>query len=188
MEQDEKAACALDDFRAYADDRYAEAEEKDDLAAMAVWARAYEKACKLALVYAVSEHALQPRIRQPATRWACQFVAHQTRQMLFMAGQHVADGEFDAQCKRMLEVLTKWRAKRRDAWMPHWHLSRSLNWSDRNLEEVVTALLGQQKVECTEGSTAGGGPRARRYRLRVATQVTAEKSGNWPAAGGVAAG
>ena len=176
VEQDEKAASALDDFRAFADDRYAEAEEKDDLAAMAVWARAYEKACKLALVYAVSEHALQPRIRQSATRWACQFVDHQTRQMLFMAGQHVADGEFDARCKRMLEVLTKWRARRGDTWMPHWNLSRSMSWSDRDLEEVVSALIGQQKIECMEGSTTGGGPRARRYRLRVTAQLPQKKA------------
>jgi len=165
VEATPEADAAMEECRAYADDRYAEAEEKDDPAAMAIWARACEKARKLALVHAVSADHLQPRIDERAVQWAWRFVDYQTRRMLFMAGQHVAEGEFDAKCKRMLEVLTSWRQRRGDAWMPHWELSRRLKWSDKDIEEVRNALRGQRRIEHDVGSTAGGGPVAQRYRL-----------------------
>ena len=85
--------------------------------------------------------------------------------MLFMAGQHVAEGEFDARCKRMLEVLGNWRKRRGDDWMPHWYLSRRLGWSDRDIEEVRNALVSQRRIAYEIGSTTGGGPVALRYRL-----------------------
>jgi len=171
VEATPEAETALEECRAFADDRYAEAEEKDDPAGMAIWARAYEKARKLALIYAVSADRLQMRIDERAVRWAWRFVDYQTRRMLFMAGQHVAEGEFDAKCKRMLEVLTSWRQRRGDAWMPHWELSRRLKWSDKDIEEVRNALRGQRRIEHDVGSTAGGGPVAQRYRLLVPNGV-----------------
>ena len=165
VEATAEAEAAMEECRAFADERYAEAEDKDDPAGMAIWARAYEKARKLALVYAVSENALKPRISEAAVQWAWRFVDYQTRRMLFMAGQHVAEGEFDARCKRMIEVLTSWRQRRGDAWMPHWELSRRLKWSDKDIEEVRNALRGQRRIEHDVGSSAGGGPVAQRYRL-----------------------
>jgi hypothetical protein len=165
VEATPEAEAALEEFHELADDRYAEAEDRDDPAGMAIWARAYEKARKLALIYAASENRLQMRIGEPAVRWAWRFVDYQTRRMLFMAGQHVAEGEFDARCKRMLEVLTLWRQRRGDAWMPHWELSRRLKWSDKDIEEVRHALRGQRRIEHDVGSTPVGGPVAVRYRL-----------------------
>jgi len=156
---------AMEECRTFADDRYAEAEEKDDPAAMAIWARAYEKTRKLALNFAVSENHRTPRVDEPAVRWAWRFVDHQTRRMLFMAGQHVAEGEFDARCKRMIEVLTSWRQRRGQAWMPHWELSRRLKWSDKDIEEVRNALRGQRRLEFDVGSTSEGGRIGQRYRL-----------------------
>lgn len=160
-----EAEAALDEFRELADDRYAEAEDRDDPAGMAIWARAYEKARKLALVYAASENHLQMRIGEPGVRWACRFVDYQTRRMLFMAGQHVAEGEFDARCKRMLEVLGNWRKRHADDWMPHWYLSRRLGWSDRDIEEVRNTLLSQRRIAYEIGSTNEGGRIGQRYRL-----------------------
>lgn len=165
VEATPEAEAALEEFRALADDRYAEAEDRDDPAGMAIWARAYEKARKLALIYAASENHLQMQIGEPAVRWAWRFVDYQTRRMLFMASQHVAEGEFDARCKRMIEVLTLWRQRRGDTWMPHWELSRRLKWSDKDIEEVRNALRGQQRIEYEIGSSPGGGPVAVRYRL-----------------------
>ena len=166
------ATAVLDDFRRFADQRYAEAEEKDDPAAMAIWARAHEKARKLALIYAVSENHQRARIDEAAARWAWGFVDYQTRRMLFMASQHVAEGEFDAKCKRMLEVLSVWRQKRGDAWMPHWEMSRRLKWSDRDLEEVRNALMGQKRIQYEMGTTPRGGSPGQRYRL--ITEATSE--------------
>jgi hypothetical protein len=160
-----EAETALEAFRALSDDRYAEAEDPDDLAGMAVWARAYEKARKLALVYAASENYLQMRIDVPAMQWACRFVDYQTRRMLHMAARHVAEGEFDARCKRMLEVLVNWRKRRGDDWVPHWYLARRLGWSDRDIEEVRNALLSQQRIAYEIGSTTERGRIGQHYRI-----------------------
>ena len=159
------AEAALEECRTFADDRYTEAEDKDDPAAMAIWARAYEKTRKLALIHAVSESHTTPSIGEPAVRWAWRFVEYQTRRMLYMAAQHVAAGEFDAKCKRMLEVLGNWRRRRGDDWMPHWYLSRRLGWSDRDIEEVRNSLKGQQRIAHELGSTAEGGRIGHRYRI-----------------------
>lgn len=165
VEATPEAEAALEEFRALADDRYAEAEDRDDPAGMAIWARAYEKARKLALVYAASENHLHMRISEPGVRWACRFVDYQTQRMLFMAGQHVAEGEFDARCKRMLEVLTMWKQRRGDAWMPHWEMSRRLKWSDRDIEEVRNALVSQRRIAYEIGSTPDRGRIGQRYKL-----------------------
>lgn len=68
---------------------------------MAIWARANEKARRLALIYACSANHQDPRINVDAVRWACEFVEHQTRRMLFMAGTNVSENEFDARCKKL---------------------------------------------------------------------------------------
>jgi len=159
------AEARLEECRTFADERYEEAEKKDDQAGMAIWARAHEKTRKLALIHAVSANHRQPQIDEAAVEWAWRFVDHQTRRMLFMAGQHVAEGEFDARCKRMLEVLTSWRQRKGEAWMPHWELSRRLKWSDKDIEEVRNALRGQRRIEYEVGSTPDRGRIGQRYRL-----------------------
>ena len=166
VESTEQAERCLSEFREYADDEYAKAEEKDDPAAMAIWARAYERARKLALVYAVSESNLKPQIGEAAARWACELVDYHTKRMLFMAGQYVPEGEFDAKCKRFLQVLTRWRKTHGDRWMPHWELARRLKWSDTDIEEVCKALRGQEKIAFEIGSTELGGKPSKRYRLK----------------------
>jgi len=98
-------------------------------------------------------------------QWAWRFVDYQTRRMLFMAGPHVAEGQFDAKCKRMIEVLGNWRKRRGDAWMPHWYLSRRLGWSDRDIEEVRNALVSQRRIAYEIGSTPDRGRIGQRYRL-----------------------
>lgn len=160
-----QATTVFRDLRHDADVRYAAAEEKDDPTAMAIWARAYEKARKLSLIYAVSASHTSPQITETAARWAWAMVDYQTRRMLFMAAQHVAEGEFDGKCKRMIEVLTAWAQRRGDAWMPHWDLSRRLKWSDRELDEVRDALLGQERICFEVGSTSRGGRSGQKYRL-----------------------
>ena len=160
-----QAKAVFRELREEADARYSQAEEKDDPTAMAIWARAYEKARKLALIYAVSENHRSPQITESAARWAWRFVDFQTRRMLYMADQYVAEGEFDSKCKRMTEVLAAWRQRRGDAWMPHWDLSRRLKWSDREMDEVRDALLGQERIEFQAGSTSRGGRSGLRYRL-----------------------
>ncbi|MCC7419385.1 MAG: bifunctional DNA primase/polymerase [Planctomycetaceae bacterium] len=150
---------ALQVFRAFreaAEQEYAAAERRDDQAGMAIWARAHEKARRLALIYAASADHLEPRIDLPAAQWACQFIEQQTRQMLAMAAIHTSENSFDGQRKRFLDVLTAWRLKNGDAWMPAWKLRRQLSsWSTTALEEVAATLIGQRLIESDARSTGG---------------------------------
>jgi hypothetical protein len=153
-------------FRQEADREYSRAEDRGDPVGMAIWARAHEKARRLALIYACSANPQAPQITEAGARWACELVRHQTRRMLFMAGEHVSENEFDARCKKLVTTLRTWRAKHGDTWMPYWKLSRKHPWSEREHEEVRTALLNQRLIQYAEAVT--GGRPSKQYRLPAA--------------------
>jgi hypothetical protein len=163
VERTPEAGGVLRAFRERAEVEYGLAEDRVDQAGMAIWARANEKARRLALVYACSANHTNPRITQDAARWACEFVDHQTRRMLFMTAEYVAENEFDARCKKLVATLRGWREKHGDAWMPFWRISRKHPWSEREHEEVRTTLLNQRLIEYQERKT--GGTPQRLYRL-----------------------
>jgi hypothetical protein len=142
-------------FRASADAEYNIAEDKNDQVAMSIWTRAHEKARRLAMIYACSERHENPQITAAAARWACEFVGHQTRRMLYMAQRYASEGEFDARRKRLLDVLAQWREKHGDVWMPFWKLSRKLPWSARELEELRNTLIEQKLIEYRTTITRG---------------------------------
>jgi hypothetical protein len=158
----------LDAFRSQADEEYAKAEVHDHEAAKAIWGRANENARKLALLYACSENNKAPQISLPAASWAVQFVNHQVRRMLYLAGQHVFENEFDKKCQRMMQYLTVWkRQKGNQAWMPHWELARRLKgWSEKDFELVRDSLLARMQIEFEVGSTPKRGRIGCRYRIR----------------------
>jgi len=161
--QTPEAEKMLRDFRDEADDEYSAAEDRGDAPGMAIWARANEKARRLALVYACSANHIDPLITAEAADWAHRFVVHQTRRMLFMTIGHVSENEFDARCKKLVATLRTWRERHGDAWMPFWQLNRKHPWSEREHEEVRATLLNQRLIEFNETNT--GGRRARLYRL-----------------------
>lgn len=70
-----------------------------------IWARAEEKACRLALVYACSANHVAPVIDQAAAMWACRLSEHITRKMIYIADQWVSDGQFDEKQKKLLRVI-----------------------------------------------------------------------------------
>jgi len=70
-----------------------------------VWARAEEKACRLALIYACSANREHPVIDTAAAEWACELAEYLTRRMLYLAHEWVADGFFDAMRKRVMRVI-----------------------------------------------------------------------------------
>lgn len=150
-------------FRRRADEEYARAEVRGDEAGMTIWARANEKALRLALIYACSADPQDLRITDYAARWASAFIEHQTRRMLFMTAGHVSEGDFDARCKKVVATLRFWREQHGDAWMPFWQINRKHPWSERDHDDVRTALLNQRLVEYTEVRT--GGRPSRMYRL-----------------------
>ena len=164
VEQTPEARRLVAEVREHAEHEYSQAEDRGDDVGTTVWGRASENIRKLALVYAVSENALNPVIGEDAVRWASRFIEHQTLRMLFMASEHVSSGEHDSRCKELIRVLRQWRDGRGDGWMPFWRISRKLPWGNREHEEVRTTLLSQRMIEYSHNKTTGRPQRL--YRLR----------------------
>ncbi|MFH1377340.1 MAG: hypothetical protein ABIH86_01140 [Planctomycetota bacterium] len=135
-------------IQAEADERYTKAEENDDPSGMAIWARAYEKVRKLALIYAVSAQHLSPSIDTNAVNWAWDFVEYQTKRMLFMADQHVAESDFEDMCNKLIEALRKWKSKHGDDWADHrWLGQRIRGWKPQEWEAVRESLADREIIE-----------------------------------------
>lgn len=168
---DADANTVFRDLRLQADAEYDLAQSANDPAGMAIWARAYEKARRLALIHACSACRDDPMIDRAGAEWAGAFVLHQTRRMLYMARRYASESDFDAKRKRLLEVLEQWRDEHGDEWMPFWKVNRRLPWSSRDHDEVRDTLLQQRLIEHQVVSTRGRP--AAMYRLAVAS--TAEE-------------
>lgn len=153
--------------RERADAEYAQCEQANDPAGMAIWARAYEKARRLALLHTISACRDNPIITPEAATWAGAFIEHQTRRMLFMARHYASESEFDGKRKRLLDVLEQWRRQNGDEWMPFWRINRKLPWSSREHEEVRDTLLQQRLIEfeMRPPGRKGGRPTAG-YRIK----------------------
>ena len=151
-------------YRIQADEEYTLAENAGAEAGMALWARANEKARRLALIYACSENPRHPRITEEAVNWANSFVSHLTRRMLFQTRYHAQEGKFAEQCQALVATLRKWRQNKGDAWMPFWQISRKHAWPDREHDQVRTSLMDQRLIDYRENQT--GGRPTRQYRLR----------------------
>jgi len=142
------------------DSERAHAEEGDDEGAMALWARACEKTRRLALVYACSEDHENPEITTTGVEWAWAFVRHQTRRMLFMVAEHVADGEFDALC---LKALRKVRGEPGGE-IAHSVLLKRMKLDADHFRKLIETLQERGDLLATQRET--GGRPAIWYRLR----------------------
>jgi DNA-binding IclR family transcriptional regulator len=81
--------------------------------------------------------------------------------MLFMASQHVAEGEFDANCLRLLRKLQG----AEDHALEHSKLLKRMKMDCRTFHELVTTLVQRGDVEVITAPTAGRP--STKYRLRV---------------------
>ena len=145
-----EAGAIFDQLATQVDARIAE----PDAAASALWSRAEEKACRLALIYACSRDHQAPVIDVDAASWACELAEYLTRRMLFVAHEWVADGQFDAKQKRVLRVV-----RRAGGRISRNKLSRKTQWlTQRERQEVIDNLLetGQlrQRVVATRTKAA----------------------------------
>lgn len=128
-----------------------DAELRRDEAGRSLWARAEEKACRLALIYACSRNHQQPSIDEEAARWACSLSEYLTRRMLFVCHEWVADGQFDARQKRVLRIVRK-----ADGKISRSELCRKTQWlTQRERQEVIDNLLetGQLRQDLEHTAT-----------------------------------
>jgi hypothetical protein len=92
-------------------------------------------------------------------RWATDFMLHQTRRMLYMAHNHVAENPFHAECLRLKRKLHK----APDRQLAHSVLLKRMKIDAKTFQELVTTLE-QQGDLMTVTQTTGGRPQ-RGYRL-----------------------
>ncbi len=115
-----------------------------------LWARAEEKACRLALVYACSADREKPVMDERAARWACDLSVHLTRRSLLVASQWVADGQFDARQKRVVRIVRKAGGR-----ITRSEFCRRTQWlTQRERQEVIDNLVETDQVEIVVEETA----------------------------------
>ncbi|MCX5677387.1 MAG: hypothetical protein NTX87_20580, partial [Planctomycetota bacterium] len=161
VEQTDEAKALLVETRRRAEEAYNQAEAGRDEVGTTVWGRVSENVRKLALIYAVSEDHQRPQIGREAVSWASRFVEHQTRRMLFMASQHVAEGEFDANCLKLIRKLQG----AEDHALEHSRLLKRMKMDSRTFHELISTLVQRGDVEVITAPTAGRP--STKYRLRV---------------------
>ncbi|KAA1258307.1 hypothetical protein LF1_08230 [Rubripirellula obstinata] len=157
--QDKAAASLFVEARHNAEREYGKAEDASDPVGTTVWGRVSEQARKLALIHAISRNCRDPIIDAQSAEWAIELVEHQTRRMLFMAGSHVAENPFHAECLKLVEKLRK--APERT--LPHSVLLKRMKTDAKTFVQLVDTLMQQGDVTQLTAETAGRPQRA--YRL-----------------------
>jgi hypothetical protein len=123
---------------------------RPDADGRSLWARAEEKACRLALVYACSADREAPQIDADAASWACDAADYLTRRMLYVAHEWVADGLFDARQKRVLRIIRQagGQISRREL------SRRTQSFTQRERQEVIDNLIETDQIEAVVTPTA----------------------------------
>ncbi len=141
----------LIEAREEADAEYAKAEQRNDSVGTTVWGRVNEQIRKLSLICAISENHERPQISLAAVQWARALVTHQTRRMLFMARNHVADNPFHALSLKALEKLRE----APNQTLPHSILLKRMKIDALTFQNIIETLSQQGDVECVPSRTSG---------------------------------
>lgn len=147
-----RAKLLLKDVRREADAMYAKYEQSESAneCALALWARAGEKASKFALVRAISQDVNAPVIREEDIAWARTLVFHATRRMLFMAGLYAYDGEFDRQMKRVMQRITA-----KGGSLSYRNILRFVRMEKDELKRVLETLIARGDLRVEKGARGG---------------------------------
>lgn len=143
----------LEEDREYCDGRLDFFKEKHQNAAQVLWARAHEKVCKLAMLYAVSENVYDPKITATAVAWAWALVLYLTKHMLFMADTYSYVDTFDQDCKKVLNVI-----RENGGLCLHSVLSRAMRRPADMLKKLIATLVEREAIAeaiVTKSETTG---------------------------------
>ncbi len=159
VEHTDEAKQVLIDTREEADREYAKAEERRDPVGTTVWGRVSEQTHKLALLYATSCNHETPKIDLAAATWACEFILHQTRRMLYMAQNYVSNSPFHADCLKLMQKLRE----APEGELPHSVLLKRMKTDARSFLEVISTLVQRGDIEIITVPRAGTARKS--YRL-----------------------
>ena len=87
------------------DDIYNKFDKLKAVVPTAFWARAFEKVCKLSILYAVSENVNDPVISVNGVKWASQLVEYQINKTLFLTNSYTFENPFDEKCQKALRYI-----------------------------------------------------------------------------------
>jgi hypothetical protein len=160
VDQTEDAKHFLAEAREEAEAEYSAAEKQNDALGTTVWGRVDEQTRKLALLYAISVNHEEPCIGLPAVRWAHAFVLHQTKRMLFMAKNYVAENPFDKDCLKLIRKL-----REAGGMLLHSDALRTMHMQAKPFLELVQTLEQRCEVETIINPTGKQGRPTRSYRL-----------------------
>lgn len=153
-----EATAALREVQQECDRRYNFYEAQNEGAAKALWARAHEKVCKLAMLHGISGNVYNPLITEKSVRWAWKFIDHLTRRMLYMADRYVYENIFDEKCQRAIRKLQEHGGR-----LPHSKLLRLLHESADSMKKIAETLQEKGTVQVEYDSSVR--PAAKIYRL-----------------------
>jgi len=132
------------------DDRYWKAQDLQDEISMAFWARSFEKVCKLAMLYAVSENPISPKITLSGVKWANDFVEFITNQMLSMVDAYAFENQFDEKCRKATRYI-----KEAGGRLPHSILLKRMHESKDVFKQIMETLIENGTVASEYVPTAG---------------------------------
>ena len=153
-----EATAALREVQLECDRRYNFYEAQNEGAAKALWARAHEKVCKLAMLHGISSNVYNPLITEKSVRWAWKFIDHLTQRMLYMADRYVYENIFDEKCQRAIRKLQEHGGR-----LPHSKLLRLLHESADSMKKIAETLQEKGTVQVEYDSSVR--PAAKIYRL-----------------------
>lgn len=153
-----EATAALREVQQECDRRYNFYEAQNEGAAKALWARAHEKVCKLAMLHGISGNVYNPLITEKSVRWAWKFIDHLTQRMLYMADRYVYENIFDEKCQRAIRRLQEHGGR-----LPHSKLLRLLHESADSMKKIAETLQEKGTVQVEYDSSVR--PAAKIYRL-----------------------
>jgi len=140
-----EAKAKIKDLRFTADEIGRRLFESDLKAGAALYCRLYEKAMKLAMLYAISENPAQPTMTAAAVEWAKAFAMHVTKKMVYEAQFNVAEGKFDRLKKRFVSIVAKHGGK-----LDHSTLLRHLPVDATLFKRLVLTLKMSDMIEDEE--------------------------------------
>ncbi|MBP3394431.1 MAG: hypothetical protein J6M38_07925 [Lentisphaeria bacterium] len=153
-----EATAALREVQLECDRRYNFYEAQNEGAAKALWARAHEKVCKLAMLHGISGNVYNPLITEKSVRWAWKFIDHLTWRMLYMADRYVYENIFDEKCQRAIRKLQEHGGR-----LSHSKLLRLLHESADSMKKIAETLQEKGTVQVEYDSSVR--PAAKIYRL-----------------------
>lgn len=158
---DQDAAEVLEQAANHFDEVQRQAQAAGDVSAVSIWARAWEHASKLALLYAISENPDTTVIRRAAAMWAVEFAGHHSRHLIATTHGSVAENAFHG---LLIKVKSKLRSSPNRT-MTRTRLVRNMHLSASDLDKVIGALVEGGEVQVIGGDPGASAQRGISYRL-----------------------